>query len=150
MIKQFSTIILTASIILAGGCATQPDKLSTVYVSPLEYKNYDCEQIVSEMNHVSKRTVALYRSLDKKATNDAIQMGVGLVLFWPALFFIEGGDGPEAQEYSSLKGNFEALRTAGVKKKCDFDDLPKSTEEIIKNATEQEKQEKQEERKQNN
>ena len=59
-------------------------------------------------------------------------MGVGLVLFWPALFFLEGGDGPEAAEYAQLKGDFEALRSASVAKSCSIS--AQSPEQIIKEA----------------
>jgi hypothetical protein len=92
-----------------------------------------------EMDHVSHRTVDLYYSLDKKASNDAAQMGAGLILFWPALFFLEGGDGPEAAEYSRLKGEFEALRTVSVQRRCELDMMPKSPEEIIAEKAEEEK-----------
>jgi hypothetical protein len=68
--------------------------------------------------------------LDKKADNDAAQLGIGLVLFWPALFFLEGGDGPEANEYSNLKGEYEALRKVAVQNKCG-PDLPTSPDKII-------------------
>jgi len=47
-------------------------------------------------------------------------MGVGLVLFWPALFFLEGGDGPQAAEYSRLRGEVDAMRRAAVHKECDL------------------------------
>ena len=47
-------------------------------------------------------------------------MGVGLILFWPALFALEGGDGPDAEEYRRLKGEVDALQTVSVKKKCGF------------------------------
>lgn len=93
-----------------------------------------------EMEHVSQRTVTLYQSLKRTADNDAAQMGIGLVLFWPALFFLEGGDGPEAQEYSTLKGEFEALRTVSVQKGCKQQDMPKSPEEIIKEKASREKE----------
>jgi hypothetical protein len=66
-------------------------------------------------------------------------MGVGLVLFWPALFFLEGGDGPEAAEYAQLKGEFEALRENSIQKKCGIES--KSPEEIMKEAAEEEKRE---------
>jgi hypothetical protein len=44
-------------------------------------------------------------------------MGVGLVLFWPTLFFLEGGDGADAAEYKRLRGEYEALQEASVHKK---------------------------------
>lgn len=122
------------------GCASNPDNISTAYVSPLKYKNHDCDQVAMEMDEVSRRTTDLYFSLKKKSDNDSAQMGIGLVLFWPTLFFLEGGDGPEATEYSRLKGEYEALHTAAVDKKCAMEDMPPSPDEIIeaKKAEEEE------------
>ncbi len=34
------------------------------------------------------------------------------------MFFLEGGDGVEAQEYARLKGEHEAIETASIQKKC--------------------------------
>ena len=52
-----------------------------------------------------------------KATGDAVAMGVGLVLFWPSLFFIKG-DGTTAAEVAHLKGEMDAIEQASIKKKC--------------------------------
>jgi len=71
-----------------------------------------------EMNRTSRKANELQARLKKDADNDAAQMAVGIVIFWPALFFLEGGDGPEAAEYSRLKGEFEALEQVSVQKKC--------------------------------
>jgi len=141
--KKITATIL--GVLILGACASDPDKMSATYVSPLKYSKYDCDQIIMEMDHVSRRTSNLYRHLDKKSSNDDVAMGVGLILFWPALFLLEGGDGPEATEYANLKGDYEALRSNVVQKKCSQDNLPPSPEEIIANA----KREKEEERKKN-
>ena len=45
-------------------------------------------------------------------------MGVGLILLWPVLFFLEGGDDPRATEYSRLKGERDAVEKVSVQKKC--------------------------------
>ena len=103
---------------LIAGCATQPSDLPTTYVSPNQYQHYSCEQITMEMNRTSRKANELQARLKKDADNDAAQMAVGIVIFWPALFFLEGGDGPEAAEYSRLKGEFEALEQVSVQKKC--------------------------------
>jgi len=71
-----------------------------------------------EMNRTSRKANELQARLKKDADNDAAQMAVGVIIFWPALFFLEGGDGPEAAEYSRLKGEFEALEEVSVQKKC--------------------------------
>ena len=44
-------------------------------------------------------------------------MSVGIVLFWPALFFIKG-DGPQAAELANVKGQMQAIETVNGIKKC--------------------------------
>ena len=99
-------------------CASQPEKIQTAYVSTLQYKSYDCDQLTMEAERVSGRTIELYRSLKDTADTDEIQMGVGLILFWPTLFFLEGGDDARATEYSRLKGERDAIEKVSVQKKC--------------------------------
>ena len=98
------------------GCATQPKDLPTTYVSPLQYQSYSCDQLALEMNRVSGKVNELRGDLKEEADNDAAQMAIGLVIFWPALFFLEGGDGADAQEFSRLKGEFEALEQMSIQK----------------------------------
>jgi len=124
--------ITTAICIALTACASSPNKISAQYVSPLQYKSYDCEQIVLEQARIERRTNELYQSLKKEANADKWQMGVGLVLFWPALFALEGGDGPEASEYARLRGEYEALRTNSIERKCEIqfrEELKKAIEE---------------------
>ena len=123
-------------------CASNPDKIDAAYVSPLKYKDYNCDQLALEMDYVGQRTNKLYQRLKSERNADNWQMGVGLVLFWPSLFFLEGGDGPEATEYAQLKGEFEALRTNSVQRKCGIE--AKSPEQIMKEADEAAKTEKNE------
>ncbi|GAB6052335.1 hypothetical protein JCM17960_11550 [Magnetospira thiophila] len=114
-----SRVFLAPFVALAVlGCASQPDKIQTAYVSTLQYNNYDCEQLSMEAERVSSRTIELYQGLKKTADDDALQMGVGLVLFWPTLFFLEGGDDTRAHEYSRLKGEREAIEKVSIQKKC--------------------------------
>jgi hypothetical protein len=122
---------------LLFGCASNPDKIGATYVSPLKYKDYDCDQLALEMDNVSHRTTTLYHQLKKERNADNWQTGVGIVLFWPALFFLEGGDGPEAAEYAQLKGEFTALQDVSVQQKCAI--TSKSPDEIIKETEEAEK-----------
>ena len=118
--------ILTSTLLTA--CATDPDKMQAAYVSPIEYQDYTCDQIAMEMRYVSQRATELYGELDKEAGNDSAQMAVGLILFWPALFFLEGGDDARAAEYSRLKGQRDALEHAAIQKQCDPATIPKFEE----------------------
>lgn len=119
------------------GCASSPNKIQASYVSPLKYKDYTCDQIALEMDYIGQRTNELYMQLKKEADNDSAQMAVGMLLFWPALFFLEGGDGPQHAEYARLKGEFEALRQMSVQKNCMISS--KSPEELMEELAEQEK-----------
>mgnify|MGYP003571694433 CR=1 FL=1 len=128
---KMGAMIALGSLLLAG-CASKPEEIQANYVSPLKYKEYSCKQISMELEHVSKETGNLYMTLKEKADDDAAQMGVGLILFWPTLFFLEGGDGPEANQYATLKGEYEALRKSAVNKECSMAEMPPSPEDIIK------------------
>lgn len=129
------TVALAVASVLLASCATNPDKIDAAYVSPLKYQNYDCQQIGMEMDYIGNRTTKLYQRMKSERKKDNWQMGVGLVLFWPALFALEGGDGPEASEYAQLKGDFEALRQASIQKKCEIGGY-RSPEQIIKESAE--------------
>ena len=130
-------IITGLGMSMLVACASNPNDIDAAYVSPLKYKDYDCDQLAMEMDYVGQRTTKLYQRLKDERTADNWQMGVGLVLFWPALFFLEGGDGPEAAEYAQLKGEYEALRDNAVTKKCGIES--KSPEEIIREAEDADK-----------
>ena len=110
--------ILVVALLVVAACASQPEDIGTSYVSPLHYKNFDCEQMGMEAERVSRRVLELRASLKSTADTDAVQMGVGLILLWPTLFFLEGGDKAEALEYSRLKGEREALEKASIGQKC--------------------------------
>ena len=99
-------------------CASSPDDIAVASVSTLQYKDYSCEQVGMELDRVQTRVNELHGSLKKKSDNDTAQMAVGMILFWPALFFLEGGDGPQAQEYARLKGEANALQKVATKKTC--------------------------------
>lgn len=112
-------IPVIVAVALLSACATSSNKIATQYVSPMQYKDYECEQLSAEMARVSRRVGELQGSIDKNATEDKVAMGVGLVLFWPALFFLDG-DSPEAAEYARLKGEFEAMQQQATTKRCNI------------------------------
>lgn len=113
--KKLLTVISATAL---ASCATHPDEMTASYVSALNYKDFDCNQISTEMSYLDRRTQELYRSLKKKNEDDTVQMTVGMFALWPALLFLEGGDGPQATEYSRLKGEFNALYDVARYKQC--------------------------------
>lgn len=117
--KRFSVkpVLAVAVALLVGGCASGSDDIRAAYVSPMTYQNYSCQQLVAENQRLQRELSSVAGAVDKKAHGDKVKMGVGLVLFWPTLFFLKG-DGVEAQEYARLKGEHEAFDQAYVQKNC--------------------------------
>ena len=87
------------------------------YVSPLQYADYACPQLKSEMVRVSSKVKALTGKIDTNNENDKMITGAGVILFWPALFFL-GGTKEQEAEYARLKGEYEALDRVAVQKNC--------------------------------
>lgn len=104
--------------ILLSGCATTSKDLAPTYVSPIQYQQYDCQQLTAELQRISTRVNQLSGRLDEAASNDKLLMGAGLLLFWPALFAL-GGTKTQEQEYSRLRGEYDAVNQSAIQKKCE-------------------------------
>jgi hypothetical protein len=117
MTSLIKTLVF-AALLLVTACATNPDNIAKQYVSDLQYQSYSCKQLEIEARRVNGRIGDVYQQAKKLAKDDAIQMGIGLVLFWPTLFFLEGGDGPAAAEYARLKGEYDAIERSSIQKTC--------------------------------
>ncbi len=65
---------------------------------------------------VSRKVNEVAGVQDRTASNDSIAMGVGLILFWPSLFFISGSD--QKVQLGQLKGEYDALEQIAIQKNC--------------------------------
>ncbi|MFZ4687212.1 MAG: hypothetical protein ACOYMK_16590 [Hyphomonadaceae bacterium] len=110
-------IALSAFSLFLAGCASSPKSISPLYVSPMVYQGYSCEQISMELQRIGTRVSDVTGQQQRAANNDAIAMGVGLVIFWPALFFL-ASDNDKREELSRLRGEYDALQQAGTMKNC--------------------------------
>lgn len=115
--KKIVLAACMASQVGLVACASKSDNISAAYVSPLQYQGYACNQIRSELSRVSRRVNEVAGVQDSQASKDSVALGVGLVLFWPALFFMIGKD--KEEELARLKGEYEALEQAAIQKDCD-------------------------------
>tara|TARA_B100001964_G_scaffold75360_1_gene85618 strand:- start:1455 stop:2039 length:585 start_codon:yes stop_codon:yes gene_type:complete len=123
MAKKMVVTIFLIGVIFLSGCASKPGDIVPAYVSPLLYEKYNCEQIAMEMDRVSRRLNEVLTNVKRKRNADSRNMAIGMVLFWPSLFFIKG-DGPEAVEFARLQGEAEALEKVAIQKMCDQSMLP--------------------------
>lgn len=98
-------------------CSKGSKDIAPFHVSPSQYSNLDCDQIRPEMSRVSTQVNQLSGTLDKNAETDAAVTGAGIILFWPALFFLGGTKEQEAQ-YARLRGEYTALEQMYIQKKC--------------------------------
>ena len=111
-------VIVLAGVSLAlGGCATSSKDVASAYVSPMQFQAYDCDQLASESQRINARVAQLSGRLDTAAKNDKALVGVGVLLFWPALFAL-GGTKQQEADYSRLKGEYDAVQQSAVLKKC--------------------------------
>lgn len=114
---QKITATTVAISLILGGCATASGDIAATYTSPIQYQGYDCQQLTSESKRIQARVTQLGARLDEAASNDKAIMGVGLVLFWPALFAL-GGTKQQEADYARLKGEYDAVQEALIAKKC--------------------------------
>ena len=113
-LKIILSVLITSFLI---SCSKSSKEIVGLYVSPLQYAGYSCDQIKSEMIRVSSKVKSLTGELDENKENDQMITGAGIILFWPALFFL-GGTKEQEAEYSRLKGEYEALDRVAVQKNC--------------------------------
>lgn len=132
--KRFNWRSIAGAAILCAaslpGCATAPDEMIPDNVSPAVYENFDCNQLAVEIVYLGDRVRDLYELLAVRRKRDEWQAGFSW--FYGITAFFLDGDGPEAQEYRRLSGQFEAARVQALNKRCGFE--ASTPEEIIANA----------------
>lgn len=114
--KKIIVATLSASIVLTG-CATASKDISPTYTSPMQYQSYNCDQLASESQRIQTRVVQLGGRLDTAASNDKAIAGVGMILFWPALFAL-GGTKQQEADYGRLRGEYDAVQQSAIIRKC--------------------------------
>lgn len=114
--KKTVAYVVTACMVLSG-CATASKDITAAYISPMQYQAYDCDQLSSETQRIQTRVVQLGGRLDTAASNDKALVGVGVLLFWPALFAL-GGTKQQEADYARLRGEYDAVQQSAILKKC--------------------------------
>jgi hypothetical protein len=121
-----ATIAFATALLLAA-CARQPEEISTTFVSPHYYRSHNCKQLEVEARQVARRAGEIHGELAETADADAAQMGIGLILFLPALLLLEGGDDMQAAQYSRIKGESSAIEKVAIEKGCPITFAPSNT-----------------------
>ena len=110
---------LTVALAIISGCATQPSNVAATHVSSLKYDSVECKRLALEASEVEAKLSATTASLQTKANTDAVLVGVGAIIFWPALLGTAATGGKaEEQELARLKGEKIAIEQASLIKNC--------------------------------
>lgn len=119
------TLWMLLPAVVAAGCATRAVDIKPLPSSPAEFLTWDCARIDDERDLVQHRAADVAWAVDERVGNNIVALGMGLTVFWPAMFAMRP-DGLEAAELARLKGRFEALDAAARDKACPApsNDLP--------------------------
>lgn len=123
-------------LVALTGCATSSKNITASYVSPLAYKDYDCDQLAAEHARVQRKASELSGQIDKRASGDRTQAAVAAVLFWPALFALGNNDEQNA-EFARLKGESDAIEQAMIQNKCTIEKDQETKEDVAEEVTEE-------------
>lgn len=104
-------------IVLQAGCATRSSGIVPQPTDPAAYADWTCERLFDETDAVQQRAADVAYAVDSRAGNNMIALGLGVMVFWPALLAMRP-DGEEAKQLAELKGRFEALRTVAERRNC--------------------------------
>lgn len=110
--RRLAARVLALALAAAlAGCVTRAVDVRPAPADPAQFRTWDCARIHDESDRVQQRAADVAYTVDERAGNNIVALGVGLAIFWPTILAMRP-DGPEAAELAQLKGRFEALRVA--------------------------------------
>ena len=118
MKKLFITLGLIGFLGL-GACAGGAGNITASYVPPSLYEGKSCKVLAEELYFVQSKARQLTGQIEDDASGDAAATAVGLILFWPALFFIDGDDPVKRQQLADLRGRAETIHRVLLNQNCD-------------------------------
>jgi len=112
------TITLTAlaATTLVNACAAYPGSVAPAYVSPNQYANYSCEQLVDERARVTAE-VNRVSDVQRSNANGDTAFVVGSLFLWPVAFGLAATH-DHAPELAQDKGMQQAVQSEIVAKRC--------------------------------
>lgn len=111
---RYTKIILAiAALTLISACAEQQQS-QQVYVSPMEFKKYNCKQIAKEMAYISAQNAQSSGSSDLGAILNA-----GIMAYGMSQRYAMYNDGDEDPKAAYLRAKYDALQQASIEKNCD-------------------------------
>lgn len=115
------TTVLLCGALTIGACsdAQKSSEVAASYVPTSKYENMSCRNLRIEGERLRSSLGNLEASVDKAYKQDKNMEAVTWILFWPAVFAMDGNDA-EARQLAAAKGEAEAIRAAQISKGCNF------------------------------
>ncbi len=102
---------------LVSGCALRAVDVPAAAVSPADFGGWSCARIGEELERVRRNAAQVAYAFDERAGSNIVAMGVGAVVFWPALLAMRS-NGEDRALLAQLKGRHEALVAAQAQRPC--------------------------------
>ncbi len=116
-LRRESALAACLATSLLVGCATRSVDVKPMPASPADFAGWSCTRIDDELDRVQQRAADVAYSVDERAGNNILALGLGVTVFWPAMLAMRP-DGLEAADLARLKGRDEALRAAAGAQAC--------------------------------
>jgi len=108
---RITATVCVVTLTLSGclNTATPPSQITSSYISPVTYAQFNCEQLAVEQASLARRENQLAIAQEGRRKSSRVQ----------ALWYGFGnGDGVEASELANVRGQQEAARSAMATKRC--------------------------------
>ena len=129
MANKTVAAILVAGVMFLSSCASPPKNILPTYVAPLQYEQYDCSQIGTEMESVTRQLNQMYIAVKNASNRDGWFMMGALLITGPLALVPAVIDDTEATvQFAQLQGELEALEKVSIQKECDKRMLPEIPE----------------------
>ena len=115
VINAITHAVFISGVVLLAGCADKAANIQPSYISPLMYKDYECDTLNQEYNRLIMHGQSVNKQQDRIANNDTGAVAA-ILLFWPTLFLIDNDDMRE--QVALIKGQLNAIQESAIQKGC--------------------------------
>lgn len=109
VMKTISVIVTAFSLAACMNMPTPPSQITSAYTSDLKYEQFSCDRLTKEVNSLARRENQLVAAQNQRIKSSEVQA------FW---WGYGQGDGIEASELATVRGETEAVRKAMDIKNC--------------------------------
>ena len=75
--------------------------------------------MTAELQRLQVRATQIGGAFDERANQANLATAATVLLFWPAAFFVGGGNKEQQAELARLKGEQDAIQQAAIQRKCE-------------------------------